>query len=102
MNQAMAYALALVCIYAHRLIPDPAAMPATPAARGFVQLLGRDERAYQQLYAATFEALDRTWVEMGASYMRFNEVMGASGYAAVRTTCPADLSWIQSYATPCA
>jgi hypothetical protein len=58
-------------------------MPGSPAARAFVHLLGKDEKAYQELYAATFEALDRTWVEMGASYMRFNEVCVWTGGQAV-------------------
>ena len=30
---------------------------------------------YLQIYCLAFEMLDRTWLEMGASYMEFSSVM---------------------------
>ncbi len=48
--------------------------PTSAAALGFMLLLGEDEGAYEELYAASLECLDRTWLSLGASYMQFNQV----------------------------
>lgn len=47
------------------------------AAAAFAALAEADGRAFEELFVATFEALDREWLKQRASYMEFNAVMSA-------------------------
>jgi len=47
----------------------------TAAGRGFVGLLGAHSAAFEEVYCAAYDALDRAWVERGATYMEFNSVL---------------------------
>ena len=49
--------------------------PNSPCARGFVKLLESDDDAFANLFCFTFELLDKTWLDMKASYMEFPHVM---------------------------
>ena len=54
-----------------------AAVPSTPAGEGFLALLLESEDdAFEEIYAATFEVLDREWLKAKATYMEFNAVLG--------------------------
>lgn len=50
----------------------------------FLRLLEKDPKAFDVLYAAAFQKLDREWLKAKASYMQFNEIM-ATTRAAVET-----------------
>jgi len=53
--------------------------PVTPAGRAFLALLNvegeRHDRAFEELFCAVFELLDRVWLEEKADYMQFPTVM---------------------------
>jgi engulfment and cell motility protein 2 len=51
------------------------AVAATAAGRGFLGLLGADGAAFEEVYCATFDLLDRVWLERRATYMEFNSVL---------------------------
>ena len=53
---------------------DPAR---SAAGRGFAGLTAADDRAFEELFVATFEILDREWLRQRASYMQFNTVIKA-------------------------
>lgn len=48
--------------------------PSAAAASGFLALLAGDPLAFEEVYCASFELLDATWLQMKASYMEFNQV----------------------------
>ena len=47
------------------------------AAVAYASLAEADDRAFEQLFVASFEALDREWLKQRASYMQFNAVLSA-------------------------
>ena len=53
--------------------------PVTPAGRAFLGLLDSEdelyEKAFEELFCAVFELLDRVWLEEKADYMQFPTVM---------------------------
>jgi len=55
--------------------PDP---PDSPTGRGFLVLLANEETAFDWVYAAAFELLDKVWIEQKATYMEFPVVMAAT------------------------
>ena len=56
--------------------------PNAPAAVAFTHMLRKGRAgakdAFERVYAAWFEALDREWLDRGATYMEFGEVMNAT------------------------
>lgn len=49
-----------------------AGKPTSQAAVRFLQLLGDDEMAFDNLFCVTFRLLDAQWLAKRASYMEFN------------------------------
>ncbi|KAK3276040.1 hypothetical protein CYMTET_15869 [Cymbomonas tetramitiformis] len=54
------------------------AIPDNAPSRGFFALVEMDEHAFENLYCATFELLDRQWLLQKATYMEFSGVMAAT------------------------
>ncbi|XP_008812012.2 ELMO domain-containing protein A isoform X1 [Phoenix dactylifera] len=52
-----------------------AGMPTSKAGARFLELLGEDEKAFDNLYCVAFRMLDAQWLAKRASYMEFNEVL---------------------------
>ncbi|RCV45033.1 hypothetical protein SETIT_9G420800v2 [Setaria italica] len=52
-----------------------AAVPSSKSGIRFLELLERDENAFDHLYCVAFRLLDAQWLVKRASYMEFNEVM---------------------------
>jgi hypothetical protein len=50
-------------------------VPSSKSGVRFVELLGRDENAFDHLYCIAFRLLDAQWLVKRASYMEFNEVL---------------------------
>ncbi|KAF8731201.1 hypothetical protein HU200_016525 [Digitaria exilis] len=50
-------------------------VPSSKSGIRFLELLGRDENAFDHLYCVAFRLLDARWLVKRASYMEFNEVM---------------------------
>ncbi|GJN31328.1 hypothetical protein PR202_gb19714 [Eleusine coracana subsp. coracana] len=50
-------------------------VPSSKSGIRFLQLLGRDENAFDHLYCVAFRLLDAQWLVKCASYMEFNEVL---------------------------
>lgn len=50
-------------------------LPTTKAGRHFAALLDEEEDAFERVYAATFELLDRLWLDTKSSYMDFPVVL---------------------------
>ncbi|CAN6289594.1 unnamed protein product [Urochloa humidicola] len=50
-------------------------IPSSKSGVRFLELLGRDENAFDHLYCVAFRLLDAQWLVKRASYMEFNEVM---------------------------
>lgn len=57
-------------------LKDTSRLPKSKAGRGFLPLLRMTDVAFEELYCMTFILLDRTWLEAGASYMQFNQIIG--------------------------
>ncbi|KAL6644989.1 hypothetical protein ACP70R_016597 [Stipagrostis hirtigluma subsp. patula] len=53
-------------------------VPSSKSGIRFVELLGRDENAFDHLYCVAFRLLDAQWLVKRASYMEFNEVLKAT------------------------
>jgi ELMO/CED-12 family len=51
------------------------APPTSAAGMAFAQLLTYEVNAFEELYVATFEVLDRQWLAARASYMQFPMVL---------------------------
>lgn len=49
--------------------------PTTLAGKRFLELLGEDAMALDNLYCVAFEMMDAQWLAKRASYMEFNEVL---------------------------
>jgi hypothetical protein len=49
-----------------------AAVPSSKCGFCFLELLGRDENAFDRLYCVAFPLLDAQWLVKHASYMEFN------------------------------
>lgn len=69
----------------NRVVPEGGAVhspaPNTPAAVAFTHMLRKQtgvKDAFERVYAAWFEALDREWLDRGATYMEFGQVMDAT------------------------
>ena len=56
----------------------PSGPPSAPAGVAFAALLDTDDAAFDELYVATFDALDREWLAAQASYMQFPMVLDAT------------------------
>ncbi|URE36096.1 ELMO/CED-12 family [Musa troglodytarum] len=50
-------------------------LPSSKAGVRFLELLGEDEKAFDNLYCIAFRMLDAQWLAKRASYMEFNEVL---------------------------
>ncbi|CAL4930747.1 unnamed protein product [Urochloa decumbens] len=50
-------------------------VPSSKSGIRFLELLGRDENAFDHLYCVAFRLLDAQWLVKRASYMEFNDVM---------------------------
>lgn len=50
-------------------------LTATAAGRGFLGLVSVHSSAFEEVYCAAFDVLDRVWLERGATYMEFNQVL---------------------------
>lgn len=50
-------------------------LPSSKAGVRFLELLGEDENAFDNLYCIAFRMLDAQWLAKRASYMEFNEVL---------------------------
>ncbi|XP_062215747.1 uncharacterized protein LOC133916199 isoform X2 [Phragmites australis] len=50
-------------------------VPSSKSGIRFLELLGRDENAFDHLYCVAFRLLDAQWLVRRASYMEFNEVL---------------------------
>jgi ELMO domain-containing protein len=50
--------------------------PQTAAGQSFMALLERDAYAFEEVYCQAYQVLDRTWLDLKASYMEFSTVMG--------------------------
>ncbi|KAJ3682981.1 hypothetical protein LUZ60_013208 [Juncus effusus] len=53
-------------------------LPASKPGIRFLDLLGRDENAFDDLYCVAFRLMDAQWLVKKASYMEFNEVLKAT------------------------
>lgn len=49
-----------------------AGKPTSQAAVRFLQLLGEDEMAFDNLFCVAFQMMDAQWLAKRASYMEFN------------------------------
>jgi ELMO domain-containing protein len=49
-----------------------AGVPSSKYGIRFLELLGRDENAFDHLYCVAFRLLDAQWLVKRASYMEFN------------------------------
>ncbi|XP_010653153.1 uncharacterized protein LOC100250039 isoform X3 [Vitis vinifera] len=49
--------------------------PTSQAAVRFLQLLGEDEMAFDNLFCVAFQMMDAQWLAKRASYMEFNDVL---------------------------
>jgi phosphopantetheine adenylyltransferase len=49
--------------------------PQSPATAGFLKLLEAEAFAFEELYVATFQVLDRQWLATKASRMQFAGVL---------------------------
>lgn len=58
-------------------------LPNSKAGVQFISFLDANERAFEEIYVAAFEVLDRIWLERKASYMDFPYVLQET-IAAVR------------------
>lgn len=47
------------------------------AGRGFVALLSQESHAFEEVFVAAFDFLDREWLRQRASYMEFGQVLAA-------------------------
>lgn len=50
----------------------PSGKPSTLAGHHFLELLGEDEMAFDNLFCVAFKMLDAQWLVKRASYMEFN------------------------------
>lgn len=49
--------------------------PTGKVGRHFINMFYDDDHAFEEMYVASFEVLDRIWLERGASYMEFPTVL---------------------------
>lgn len=49
--------------------------PSSKVGRNFLNILDENESAFEEVYVASFEVLDRIWLERAASYMEFPTVL---------------------------
>lgn len=52
--------------------------PTTRVGIHFAEILDQHPHAFEEVYVATFEVLDREWLSRGASYMDFPVVLKAT------------------------
>jgi ELMO domain-containing protein len=50
-------------------------VPFSQAGRHFIDMLDENDHAFEEVYVASFEVLDRIWLDRAASYMEFPAVM---------------------------
>ncbi|KAK9188136.1 hypothetical protein WN944_019544 [Citrus x changshan-huyou] len=54
---------------------NPARKPSSSAGIRFLELLEKDEMAFDNLYCVAFRMMDAQWLAKRASYMEFNDVL---------------------------
>ncbi|VFQ67473.1 unnamed protein product [Cuscuta campestris] len=69
--------------------------PTTLPAIRFLDLLGEDERAFDNLFCVAFEMLDAQWLAKRASYMEFNDVLKSTRNQLERELALEDISNIK-------
>lgn len=83
-NQGIVFMQRLCCpginltFYAQQLLElrsTTRSMPSSKVGRHFVNLLYENDDAFEEVYVAAFEVLDRIWLERAASYMEFPAVL---------------------------
>lgn len=56
-------------------LPFLTGLPISRTGARFLELLGADELAFDNLYCIAFQLLDSKWISMRASYMEFNVIL---------------------------
>eukprot|EP00268_Persea_americana_P047658 TRINITY_DN4985_c0_g1_i1.p1 TRINITY_DN4985_c0_g1~~TRINITY_DN4985_c0_g1_i1.p1 ORF type:complete len:323 (-),score=63.37 TRINITY_DN4985_c0_g1_i1:495-1463(-) len=69
--------------------------PTTMAGIHFLELLGQDEMAFDNLYCVAFQMMDAQWLAKRASYMEFNEVLKSTKAQLERELALEDVSSIK-------
>ncbi|XP_027071452.1 uncharacterized protein [Coffea arabica] len=69
--------------------------PSTLAGIHFLDLLGEDEMAFDNLFCVAFKLLDAQWLAKRASYMEFNDVLKSTRTQLERELALEDISCIQ-------
>ncbi|KAG1338251.1 ELMO domain-containing protein A [Cocos nucifera] len=69
--------------------------PTSRAGARFLELLGEDEMAFDNLYCVAFQMLDAQWLARRATYMEFNEVLKSTRTQLEQELVLEDISSIQ-------
>ncbi|XVF30686.1 hypothetical protein REPUB_Repub16aG0079600 [Reevesia pubescens] len=69
--------------------------PSSVAGIRFLQLLGEDETAFDNLYCVAFQMMDAQWLVKRASYMEFNDVLKSTRTQLERELSLEDVSSVQ-------
>ncbi|XP_058079909.1 uncharacterized protein LOC131228095 [Magnolia sinica] len=69
--------------------------PTSLAGVRFLELLGVDEMAFDNLYCVAFQMMDAQWLAKRASYMEFNEVLKSTRTQLERELALEDVSSIK-------
>uniref|UniRef100_A0A1D1YY16 ELMO domain-containing protein A n=1 Tax=Anthurium amnicola TaxID=1678845 RepID=A0A1D1YY16_9ARAE len=69
-------------------------VPTSKAGIRFLELLGGDEMAFDNLYCIAFQLLDAQWLAKRASYMEFNDVLKSTRVQLERELALEDVSCI--------
>ncbi|OVA13759.1 Engulfment/cell motility [Macleaya cordata] len=69
--------------------------PTSVAGIRFVELLGEDEMAFDNLYCVAFRMMDAQWLAKRASYMEFNEVLKSTRTQLERELALEDVSSVK-------
>ncbi|KAL3819625.1 hypothetical protein ACJIZ3_005530 [Penstemon smallii] len=69
--------------------------PSTLAGHRFLELLGQDEMAFDNLFCVAFKMLDAQWLVKRASYMEFNDVLKSTRAQLERELALEDLSSVR-------
>ncbi|WOK96322.1 hypothetical protein Cni_G05029 [Canna indica] len=70
-------------------------LPSSKAGVCFLELLGEDEKAFDNLYCVAFRMLDAQWLAKRASYMEFNEVLKSTRVQLERELVLADITSVK-------
>eukprot|EP00268_Persea_americana_P047660 TRINITY_DN4985_c0_g1_i3.p1 TRINITY_DN4985_c0_g1~~TRINITY_DN4985_c0_g1_i3.p1 ORF type:complete len:323 (-),score=70.91 TRINITY_DN4985_c0_g1_i3:315-1283(-) len=69
--------------------------PTSVAGNRFLELLGEDEMAFDNLFCVAFQMMDAQWLAKRASYMEFNEVLKSTKAQLERELALEDVSSIK-------